>query len=129
MAAHAQLLAWITCDGIHIDPITGKHTLLGVFSTLHASQFPVVHPRMIWFLAITDVPEGNHQMTASIGTQDESLKPLVTREFESKSPAQRINLINDIQNLRFEHSDNYTIVIDIDERTLLATTLPIVESS
>ncbi len=127
MTAHAQLLAWITCDGIHIDPMTGKHTLLGVFSSIRARQFPVVHPRMIWFLSITDVPEGRHRLTASIASPDQALKQLIDREFESQTPAQRINLINDIQNLRFEAPGNYIIDIEINERSLITTSLNVTE--
>jgi hypothetical protein len=39
-----QLLAWLLCDAVHIDPGTGKHTILGVFSNIMAKRFPVVHP-------------------------------------------------------------------------------------
>ena len=50
MHSKPQLLAWLTCDGVHIDPATGKHTVLGVFSNIHSDQFPLIHPLMFWFL-------------------------------------------------------------------------------
>jgi hypothetical protein len=37
-----QLLAWLTCDGVHIDPSSGKHTILGIFSNIQARHFPVL---------------------------------------------------------------------------------------
>jgi len=120
-----QLLAFLTCDGIHIDPLSGKHTILGVFSNLHAERFPVVHPRMIWFLTIMEVQAGTHHLQMSIGLPTESARIVVDRDFQSKSPVQRINLINDIQNLRFKAPGDYTIFIEIDEDQVLVTSFPV----
>ena len=39
--------------GVHVDPGTGKHTILGVFSAIRGRQFPLTHPFMIWFLTLT----------------------------------------------------------------------------
>lgn len=105
--------------------MSGKHTLLGIFSNLHAERFPVVHPRMIWFLTLMDVPVGNHNLQVSIGLPTESARTVVDRDFESKSPIQRINLINDIQNLRFKAAGDYSIVIEIDDDPLLVTSFPV----
>lgn len=125
MSSSVQLLAFLTCDGIHIDPLSGKHTILGVFSNLHAERFPIVHPRMIWFLTLMDVPVGQHNLQITIGLPTESSRVVVDRDFESKSPAQRINLINDIQNLRFKAPGDYSIVIEVDDETLLVTGFPV----
>ncbi len=124
-SSSVQILAFITCDGIHIDPLSGKHTILGVFSNLQAERFPVVHPRMIWFLTVMDVPVGSHHLSISIGLPTESPRTVVDRDFESRSPAQRINLINDIQNLRFKAPGDYTIMIEIDDEPLLVTSFPV----
>jgi hypothetical protein len=120
-----QLLAWITCDGVHIDPGSGKHTLLGVFSNIKARRFPVVHPKMMWFLTLTDVAVGKHMIRISFGLNLDSPKELVAREFESQSPLQRINLINEIRNLGFEKAGDYSIIIEVDDEPILATSLPV----
>ncbi len=125
MSSSVQLLAFLTCDGIHIDPLSGKHTILGIFSNLRGERFPVVHPRMIWFLTLMDVPVGKHNLTISIGLPTETPRIVVDRDFDSKSPAQRINLINDIQNLRFKAPGDYGIVIEIDDEPLLVTSFPV----
>ena len=80
---------------------------------------------MIWFLTLMDVPVGNHHLHMTIGLPMEGPRTVVDREFESKSPAQRINLINDIQNLRFKAPGDYTIVIDVDDENLLVTGFPV----
>jgi len=43
----------VLCDGIYRDVATGKHTILGTFSTFAAGQFPAVLHFWVYF-AITD---------------------------------------------------------------------------
>ena len=123
-----QLLAWLLCDAVHIDPSSGKHTILGVFSNIMAKHFPVVHPRMVWFLTITDVSAGAHRMKISMGRELDDPKPLIERVFESQGPLVRINLINEIHNLSFSEPGDYSILIEIDDEALLATSLTVAPS-
>lgn len=111
------------CDNVHIDPATGKHFILGIFSNVRAREFPTKHPRMIWFLTLTDVPVGQHTLGISFGLPMGEMKQLISRDFESKSPLHRLNLINDIQNLAFEEPGSYSIVIEVDNEIVLATSL------
>lgn len=120
-----QLLAWLTCDGVHIDPGSGKHTILGIFSNIQARQFPVTHPFMIWFLTISDVSPGKHSLKISMGLQGTKVQQLLDRPFESQSPLHRINLINEIRNLSFPGPGEYELLIEIDEELLLATNLTV----
>jgi hypothetical protein len=120
-----QLLAWLTCDGVHIDPGSGKHTVLGIFSNIQARQFPVTHPFMIWFLTITDVSTGKHKLKISLGLEGTKAQPLLERPFESQSPLHRINLINEIRNLSFPGPGEYELLIEIDDEVLLATGLTV----
>jgi hypothetical protein len=122
-----QLLAWLLCDAVHIDPGTGKHTILGVFSNIKAMRFPVVHPHMVWFMTLTDVSAGSHQMKISMGLDPTDPKPLIERTFESQGPLVRINLINEIRNLSFQQAGEYSILIEIDDEPLLATSLTVAQ--
>ena len=125
MHSKPQLLVWLTCDGVHIDPATGKHTILGVFSNIKARQFPVVHPYMVWFLTLTDVQPGKHQIKLSIGLSPTNPAGLIQREFESQSPLHRINLINELRNLRFEQPGDYHILIEVDDEPILASSMAV----
>lgn len=125
MNSKPQLLAWLCCDGVHIDPGTGKHTLLGIFSNIKARKFPVVHPRMFWFLTITDVAPGEHTLKISMGAGLGDTRTLVERKFTSSSPVQRINLINEIQRLQFNQPNDYSIVVEVDDETLLLTSISV----
>src|SRR4051812_39946508 len=122
-----QLLAWLTCDGVHIDPGSGKHTILGIFSNIQARQFPVTHPFMIWFLALTDCAAGAHKLRISMGLDATNPQPLLERNFDSESPLHRINLINEIRNLTFPQPGEYSILIEVDDEPLLATNLTVSE--
>ncbi|HEY0944758.1 MAG TPA: hypothetical protein VGD81_05805 [Opitutaceae bacterium] len=125
MQSKPQVLAWLTCDGVHIDPGTGKHTILGVFSNIRGRQFPVTHPFMIWFLTVSDVPAGEHKIRISMGLDAANPTPLLERPFQSQSPLQRINLINEIRNLTFPEPGDYSILIEVDEEPLLATSITV----
>jgi hypothetical protein len=118
-----QLLAWLTCDGVHIDPGSGKHTILGVFSNIQARQFPVTHPFMVWFLTISDCAPGEHKMRISMGVEPTNMQPLLERPFTTQGPLQRINLINEIRNLSFPAAGDYSLLIEVDDEPLLATNL------
>jgi hypothetical protein len=120
-----QLLAWLTCDGVHIDPSSGKHTILGIFSNIQARQFPVVHPFMVWFLTITDCAIGEHKLRISMGLEATNLQPLLERSFASESPLHRINLINEIRNLGFPQVGDYSLLVEIDDEPLLMTNLTV----
>ena len=127
MQSKPQVLVWLTCDGVHIDPATGKHTILGVFSNIRARQFPFTHPFMVWFLTLSDVPEGEHQIRLSMGVDPTDMHKLIERPFQSKGPLQRINLINEVRNLTFQAPDEYNILIDVDDEPLLATSIRVSE--
>ncbi|MBS0662456.1 MAG: hypothetical protein JSR48_04280 [Verrucomicrobia bacterium] len=125
MHSKPQLLAWLTCDAVHIDPGSGKHTILGVFSNINARQFPVTHPFMVWFLTLTDCAPGAHKMRLSMGLDPTRMQVLIERAFESMSPIHRINLINEIRNLTFPAAGDYSILIEVDDEPLLATNLTV----
>jgi len=125
MHSKPQLLAWLTCDGVHLDPATGKHTILGVFSNIRAHRFPVTHPFMIWFMTLTDCAAGQHKVRILLGVEPTQMQPLLERTFESPGPLQRINLINEIRNLTFPQAGDYSIVIEVDDEPILATSIAV----
>ncbi len=120
-----QLLVWLTCDAVHIDPATGKHTILGIFSNIKARTLPVMHPHMVWFLTVTDVQPGTHVLKLSLGLDPTNPVEIIRREFESQSRLHRINLINELHNLQFNEPGDYHILIEVDEEPLLATSMTV----
>jgi len=119
------LLAWLTRDGVHIDPGSVKHTILGTFSNIQGRKFPVTHPFMVWFLTITDCSPGEHKLRISMGVHPTAMQPLLERPFQTQSPLHRINLINEIRDLSFPQPGEYSLLIEIDDEPLLATCLTV----
>jgi len=85
----------------------------------------MVYPFMIWFLTITDCAPGPHKMKILMGHGNTNPQPLLERPFESRSPLDRINLINEIANLPFPVLGEYALLIEIDDEPLLATSITI----
>ena len=125
MRSKPQLLVWLTCDAVHIDPASGKHTILGVFSNIKARGFPVVHPHMVWFMTLTDVQPGIHRVKILVSLDPTRPVELIQREFESQSPLHRINLINELRNLSFDQPGDYSILIEVDDEPILSTNLTV----
>jgi len=111
------------CDAVHIDPATGKHYIMGCFSSIRARNLPTRHPKMVWFLTLTDVTPGEHQLRISFGPDITSVNKVVERPFEARSPLHKINLINEMHNLPFEEAGVYTIMVEVDDEPILVTNL------
>ena len=122
-----QVLSFLTCDGVHFDNASGKYFLLGVFSGIRAMQFPVVHPRMYWFLTLTDVSTGTHNLTVSMNLPTEPAKPIIKKSFKSRSPGDRIHIVNELNNLNFEAPGDFGIIIEVDDDLLMATSFQVSE--
>ena len=82
---------------------------------------------MIWFLTLSDVPAGEHKIKISLGLDATQPQSLIERPFESQSPLQRINLINEIRNLSFPQPGDYSIIIEVDDEPLLATSITVTD--
>jgi hypothetical protein len=82
---------------------------------------------MVWFLTLTDLKPGTHQLRLSYGTDMESIRKLVERPFESRSPLDKVNLINELRNLVFPEPGTYQILIEVDDQPLLVNSLTVSE--
>lgn len=125
MTTKPTLLNWLICDGVHIDPATGKHTILGVFSAIRPQQFPFKHPFMVWFMTVTNCEPGDHKVKISMGLDPNNATPVIERTFTAQGPLQSANLINQISNLTIPEPGEYSIVIEIDGEIILATNLSV----
>jgi hypothetical protein len=54
-------LAILLCDQIIVDERSKKKTLVGVFDTVYAKQFPATHRRLSVYVRLTDA-EGQYQL-------------------------------------------------------------------
>ena len=126
-----EVASFITCDQVYVDPTTGKHSLLGVFSNLRAKEFPVKHPSMIWYLSLVEVPQGKHNLKIYFGVlpSEEEPKLIIDRDFESQGAHKRINVINDIKSLYFDEPNSYSIIIEIDGEVVFVDTFAVQDAN
>ena len=71
-----DVLAMIVCDQIITDRLTGKQSLIGMFSKIHTRGFPAAHPQLSVFVALTD-GHGKSDLTIRIVDSNDSRPPLV----------------------------------------------------
>ena len=76
-------LAMVVCDAVWCDPGTGKAFLLGCFSGITAVEFPVVHPLLAVYAALTD-GRGTVNVNLKLVDSDEENDPL----FDGQMPVQ-----------------------------------------
>ncbi|MCH8914203.1 MAG: hypothetical protein IIA33_11630 [Planctomycetes bacterium] len=71
-----DVLSLIVCDQIINDRMTGKHSLIGMFSRVHARAFPATHPQICIFASLTD-GHGKVDLTIRIVDANEARKPII----------------------------------------------------
>src|SRR3972149_9653654 len=79
MASHRpnpDVLALLVCDQIITDRLTGKQSLIGMFSKVHAVGFPATHPQLAVFVALTD-GHGRTELTIRIVDSNDARPPIV----------------------------------------------------
>ena len=74
-------LAMVVCDGVWRDPYTGKYTLLGIFSALGGTSFPLAHPIITVYISLTD-GRGRIPIRLQLVDVDEEREPVFCKEEE-----------------------------------------------
>src|SRR5579864_1402650 len=64
-------LAMVVCDGFYKDPFTRKHTLIGTLSMLSGPSFPLVHPHLTVYVALTDGHGKSELLLEAVDAEDE----------------------------------------------------------
>jgi hypothetical protein len=82
---------------------------------------------MVWFLTLTDLQPGEHTLRLSYGLTMENLSRIVERTFSSRNPLDKLNLVNDLHNLKFSEPGVYQILVEVDEEPIVVTSLAVQE--
>lgn len=78
-------LAMILCDEVWTDPNTGKKSILGTFSAIFGSAFPLRLNQLSVYLALTDA-HGPVSMKMRIIDVDEEQSPVFEKDFNPDFP-------------------------------------------
>lgn len=105
-----DVLAMLVCDQIITDRLTGKQSLIGMFSKVHAVAFPATHPQLCVFVALTD-GHGKTDLSIRIVDANDARPPIVEGKgtVEFKNPRAIANLSLQFHGLTFSESGEYRV--------------------
>jgi len=111
-AADPDVLSLIVCDQIITDRVTGKVSLIGMFAAVHSPRFPVTHPQICVYVALTE-GRGKTPITIRIVDANEARKAIVEGKgvVEFKDPRMIANLALQFHGLRFPEPGQYRVQI------------------
>ena len=111
--------AFLLCDAATDQQ--GKLNILGAFDTIFAKQMPAMHPACAIAVRIRfpKPEEGDHKVRIDVNDQDG--RPIIPRldanlsvNVKDAVSSAAINLVLNIQRLKFENYGEYYVVIAID---------------
>ena len=107
-----DVLALIVCDQIITDRMTGKQSLIGMFSRIHTRGFPASHPQLSVFVALTD-GHGETELTIRIVDGNEARPPIVQGQGKVRfqDPRAIANLALQFHGLTFSQPGEYRVQI------------------
>lgn len=105
-----DVLSMIVCDQIITDRLTGKQSLIGMFSVVHAVAFPVTHPQLCIYVALTE-GYGKTEFTIRIVDANDARPPLVEGKggVIFKDPRAIANLALQFRGLSFPEPGSYRV--------------------
>ncbi len=104
------VLAINICDSIIRDETTKKVSLIGLFSVIRAPGFPIVHPLMHVYVALTN-GHGDYAMTIRFCDDKEQDLARMEGPIQFANPLQVIELNLAWQQLRIKHAGEYTVEV------------------
>lgn len=124
-----DILSLIVCDQIITDRVSGKQSLIGMFSTVHAARFPVTQPQMCVYVAMTE-GRGKTPITIRIVDSEEARPPVVRGEgaVHFKDPRAIANLTLQFYGLTFPEPGEYRVQILCDGTLLREARLLLVRA-
>lgn len=107
-----DVLSLIVCDQIITDRHTGKQSLIGMFSNIHAWRFPAAHPQLCVYAALTE-GYGETELLIRIVDSNEARPPIVEGRgtVDFKNPRAIANLVLQFHGLTFPGPGEYRVQI------------------
>ena len=114
-----DVLSMIVCDQIITDRLTGKQSLIGMFSVVHAVRFPVTHPQLCVYVALTE-GYGKTDFLIRIADANDARPPIVEGRgsVDFKDPRAIANLALQFHGLTFPEPGSYRVQLYSDNELL-----------
>ncbi len=105
-----DVISLLICDQIITDRMTGKQSLIGLFSTIHATHFPATQPQLCVHLSITD-GYGKTPVVIRVVDSEDARPPIVEGKgiVDFKNPRAIANLSLQFYGLVFPEPGDYRV--------------------
>lgn len=105
-----DVLSLIVCDQIITDRMTGKQSLIGMFSRIHARGFPASHPQICIYVTLTE-GYGETEFELRIVDANDERPPIVEGKGKVRfqNPRAIANLALQFHGLTFPASGEYRV--------------------
>ena len=123
-----DVISLIVCDQIITDRLTGKQSLIGMFSRVHARMFPASHPQLSVFVMLTD-GHGKTELMIRIVDTNDARPPIVEGKgyVDFRSPRAIAHLALQFHGLAFPQPGEYRVQIWCANELLREARLELVE--
>lgn len=105
--------AMLICDYVITEHETGKKSLIGIFETISAGQFPVIHHTLSVYVKLTDA-NGNYRFQLDlVDLQNNQVltKCEIPNELKITNPLKSSELVFNLHGLKFPHAGEYEFQI------------------
>lgn len=118
MVAVPKANAMLICDYVITEHETGKKSLIGIFETINASQFPVIHHAMSVYVKLTDANGSYRFQLDLVDLQNDQVltKCEIPNELKISNPLKSSELVFNLHGLKFPHSGEYEFRIFANDR-------------
>lgn len=105
-----DVIALLVCDQIITDRMTGKVSLIGMFSKVHGRRFPASHPQLCVFVAMTD-GHGKTELVIRVVDANDARPPIVEGKgiVDFKNPRAIAHLALQFHGLTFPEPGDYRV--------------------
>ena len=107
-----DVISMIVCDQVITDRLTGKQSLIGMFSKIHTRGFPASHGQLCVYVALTE-GHGDAELTIRIVDANDARPPIVEGrgKVRFKDPRAIANLVLQFHGLTFPQPGEYRVQI------------------
>ncbi|MEK6676939.1 MAG: hypothetical protein AABZ47_14960 [Planctomycetota bacterium] len=123
-----DILSMIVCDQIITDRLTGKQSLIGMFTAIHSPGFPATHAQLCVYVALTE-GYGKTELTIRIADSDDARPPIVEGRggVDFKNPRAIANLALQFHGLTFPAPGEYRVQIFVGGELLREARLQLLQ--
>jgi hypothetical protein len=121
--------ALIICDEIINEAGTNKKSLIGTFNSIVSEQFPMQHPKICVYAAMTNGQGDMSGELRCVRVEDQEVIFKAVGRVQFADPNQVVEMSFNFRNIVFEHPGLYTFELLAGDEMLLEKRFHVVQAS